>query len=153
MERRVLSKGLVRFSCALVSAILGFSLHSYTAGAEDADSRFPHTVSGIGRYIVDGDSLYLTGFKTQVRLWGVDAPEYDEPGYQAAKNELRRMALNQKLSCRRVDIDKYQRMVARCFVLAADGAEAYEINRRLIAGGVVAEYCWFSKGFYNECDE
>ena len=30
-------------------------------------------VSGLVRYVVDGDSLYIEGYVPQIRLWGVDA--------------------------------------------------------------------------------
>ena len=39
-------------------------------------------VNGSVRYVVDGDSLYINGYEPQIRLWGVDAPESDEPGFK-----------------------------------------------------------------------
>ena len=96
------------------------------------------------RYVVDGDSLYLSGRKQQIRLWGVDAPERDESGFQAATDYLFSIAQGQRIECRQIDQDKYGRSVARCFL--ADGRE---INRLMIESGTTSEYFRFSKGFYS----
>ena len=103
----------------------------------------PRQIKGRVSYVVDGDSLYLKGHKAQVRLWGVDAPERGESGFQAATDALYRMAHGQRVTCRVIEPDKYGRNVARCFL--PDGRE---INRMMIEGGTVREYRRFSKGFY-----
>lgn len=64
---------------------------------------------------MDGDSLYLATHAPQVRLWGVDAPERDEAGYQAATDTLEAIAGGAALSCLPIDRDRYGRTVARCF--------------------------------------
>ena len=53
--------------------------------------------------VVDGDSLHMTTHAPQIRLWGVDAPERDELGFQAAMNELQRITEGQGLACDPVD--------------------------------------------------
>jgi len=98
------------------------------------------------RHVVDGDSLYIAGQDTQVRLWGVDAPERDESGYQKAKQALAKLALKQNVYCATQDIDKYDRIVARCFLESGE-----EINQMLLASGVSQEYCRFSKNYYGFC--
>ena len=121
--------------------------------------------AGVVRYVVDGDSLYLAGLKTQVRLWGVDAPERGEPGFYAARNTLKLLAAGKPLLCLRMDIDKYKRIVARCqladvwvegvpSVSSVDqfaGQSAADINAQAILAGPAREYCYFSKGFYGSC--
>jgi len=97
--------------------------------------------------VVDGDSLYLKGLETQIRLWGVDAPERDEPGYEAARNSLRRLALGRELRCETKDIDKYDRIVARCF----DAVSGLELNREQIRRKVAKEYCYFTQNYYGYC--
>lgn len=104
----------------------------------------PRQIKGRVSYVVDGDSLYLKGHKVQVRLWGVDAPERDERGFQAATDALYRMAHGQRVTCRVIEPDRYGRSVARCFL--PDGRE---INRMMIEGGTTREYRRFSKGFYS----
>jgi micrococcal nuclease len=96
-------------------------------------------------YIVDGDSLYLHGYKPQIRLWGVDAPEKGERGFTKAKNQLKQYASSEELSCEKVDQDKYGRTVARCYL-----ANGEEINRLMIDSGKAAEYKYFTKGFYSK---
>lgn len=118
-----------------------------TAAPADIDldvSRFEN--KGLCRHVVDGDSLYVQGQKTQIRLWGVDAPERDEPGYQRAKNALSSMAKNKHIRCATKDIDKYDRIVARCYL---DNGK--EINRQLLDSGVAKEYCRFTKNHYGHC--
>ncbi len=103
--------------------------------------------TGLCRRVVDGDSLYLAGLDTQIRLWGVDAPERDESGYDAARSKLIDLALQQNLRCLQQDIDKYGRIVARCF----RSADSVELNAIQIESGVADEYCHFSRNFYGNC--
>lgn len=104
----------------------------------------PQTISGKVRHVTDGDSLYIGREQAQIRLWGVDAPESDEPGYQAAKSALTRFAYGKRLKCRKITNDKYGRIVARCFL--KDGRE---INRMMIESGTAQEFLRYSKGFYS----
>lgn len=96
--------------------------------------------------VVDGDSLYLKGLETQIRLFGVDAPERGERDYHEAKAILKSLALGSVLSCNQIDEDRFKRIVARCF--DKDGSE---INRLMIESDTVLEYCRFSKGLYGHC--
>ena len=73
--------------------------------------------------VVDGDSLYLESLETQIRLFGVDAPERSE-----------------------IERDRYDRIVARCFM--KDGRE---INRLMLDEPHTDEYCRYSKGHYGHC--
>jgi len=100
-------------------------------------------VRGSVRYVVDGDSLYITGHEPQIRLWGVDAPESDEPGFTAATTTLKRLALKKSIHCQRVDTDRYGRTVARCSL-----EDSREVNAEMINSGTAAEYHRYSEGFY-----
>lgn len=104
----------------------------------------PPALSGRVRYVVDGDSLYMNGYESQVRLWGVDAPERGSAGYQPATAFLRSIAEDQKITCRQIDRDKYGRTVARCFL-----SDGQEINRMMIESGTAREYRHFTRGFYS----
>ncbi|MBT8140502.1 MAG: thermonuclease family protein [Gammaproteobacteria bacterium] len=139
--------GLLDILRALVAVVVGAAALAILQAC-GATSSAATELKATCRYVVDGDSLYLEGFKPQIRLWGVDAPERGEAGYQAARSKLQQLALDKPLRCERVDIDKYQRVVARCFIDAQGGIE---INRALIDSGVAKEYCWFSKGQYGHC--
>lgn len=101
-------------------------------------------VAGDVRHVVDGDSLYVRGHEPQIRLWGVDAPERDEAGYREATATLTQLARGKRVTCQKVDRDRYGRTVARCFL--SDGRE---VNRLMIESGSAREYVRFSKGFYS----
>ncbi len=121
-----------------VCAAIGLLLPSSNA------SKKPQSFSARVVHVVDGDSLYLEGFRAQVRLWGVDAPEYNQEGGTAATALLTALAQGKVLTCRVMDKDKYGRMVARCFL-----RNGKEINRLMIESGKAKEYFRFSKGFYS----
>lgn len=104
------------------------------------------SIAGVVKRVVDGDSLYVAGLETQVRLFGVDAPERDDPGYSEAKVTLTRLVLNNSVSCKQVDEDRFNRVVARCFL--PDGTE---VNQAMIDSGTAREYCRYSKGLYGMC--
>lgn len=124
-------------------------------------------IIGLARYVVDGDSLYLAGEKRQIRLWGVDAPERDEAGFDAARSVLKKLAFNKRLQCWQQDIDRYGRIVARCWPISdksnsddqSDAAQAddklldksLEINRLMIKSSSATEYCFFTDGYYGFC--
>ncbi len=108
--------------------------------------RSDDSLSGKVVRIVDGDSLYLEGYKQQIRLWAVDAPERDEPGYAAAREQLRQLAADRQLTCYIQDTDKYGRTVARC-----EDRTGRDVNRAMLQSGTAAEYCRFSNNFYGNC--
>lgn len=96
------------------------------------------------RSIIDGDSLYVDGHKEQVRLWGIQAPEKHEAGYNDATQALRRLAQDQEIEVNVVGTDKYGRTLGRCFF--RDGTE---INHEMIKSGTAREYMRFTKGYYS----
>ena len=104
----------------------------------------PPSLSGHVRHVVDGDSLYLDGHKAQIRLWGVDAPELGQRGFDQATGYLSMIAKGRRITCQQIDRDQYGRTVARCFL--EDGRE---LNRMMIESGTAKEYRRFSKGFYS----
>lgn len=134
---------------------------------QNPDKNIPSPIIGVARYVVDGDSLYLVGEKRQIRLWGVDAPERDEAGFDAARSVLKKLALKKRLQCWKQDIDRYGRIVARCWPVSVksdaddQGAAAQapdkrldkslEINRLMIKSGSATEYCFFTEGYYGFC--
>lgn len=96
--------------------------------------------------VIDGDILYIDGVKTQIRLWGVDAPEVDENNYAKATKTLVKFAKGETLKVLQVTTDKYGRIIGRCFL--PDGRE---INELMIASGTTLEYCRFTKNYYGTC--
>ena len=63
--------------------------------------------------IIDGDSIMVRRGveELEIRLWGIDAPEYDQPHARAAYNALRSVVIDSDLTLEVVDRDKYDRLV------------------------------------------
>lgn len=94
--------------------------------------------------VVDGDTFYLEGLSTRIRLWGVDAPEREELGFDEATETLAALVAGQTLSCEHIDTDRYLRIVARCYF--ADGRD---LSEAMIESGAAAEYLRFTQGYYS----
>ena len=97
-------------------------------------------------YVIDGDTLILAGNQPRIRLWGVDAAEADEAGFQMARDALMGLVQGKQISYTVMDYDRYGRLVARVFL-----PDGLEVNRLLIEQGRAREYCKYSQGFYGHC--
>ncbi len=91
--------------------------------------------------VIDGDTILLG--KLKIRLYGIDAPEInqscqdknnqeDNCGEQA-KIFLENILANQKIICEMRNFDKYQRILAKCFVNNQDIQEILVKNGHAIA--------------------
>lgn len=98
---------------------------------------------GVAGAIIDGDTFYLEGNETRLRLWGVDAPERNAPGGAEATEALTALIAGKALACEEMDRDRYARIVARC--LLDDGRD---IARVMIEIGAATEMTRFSGGYY-----
>lgn len=96
--------------------------------------------------IQDGDTFTLSGESRRIRVWGLDAPEWNHQGGSAATATLRGLISGKRLRCAVRDIDRYGRLVAQCFL--PDGRD---IAAEMIRSGAAREYCRFSKGYYGTC--
>lgn len=96
--------------------------------------------------VLDGDTFTLSGQSRRIRVWGLDAPEWNHQSGAAATATLRQLISGKRLRCGVVDIDRYGRLVAQCFL--PDGRD---IARVMIQSGVAAEYCRYSRGYYGTC--
>jgi endonuclease YncB( thermonuclease family) len=99
----------------------------------------------------DGDSFALGG--AEIRLWGIDAPEFfqtcrnqagqDYACGRQAKNYLQELIGRGSVRCEPTARAKREtRTVARCFVGAGD------LGQLMVRGGWAVEYRYFSKGAY-----
>lgn len=96
--------------------------------------------------ILDGDTFTLRGESRRIRIWGLDAPEWNDRGGSAARSTLRSLISGERLRCAVLDIDRYGRLVAQC--LLPDGRD---IAAEMIRSGAAAEFCRYSRGFYGTC--
>jgi endonuclease YncB( thermonuclease family) len=91
--------------------------------------------------VIDGDSLRIG--TEEIRLWGVDAPEFKQEcqnkngryacGREAQK-QLRVLVANASLTCRGLGRDRYDRLLAVCRNGKTD------INAELVRGGYAYAY-------------
>ncbi len=97
-------------------------------------------VYGVVTNVIDGDSLHVTTPKKeiQIRLYGVDAPEYTQPSADAAKRFIEKTVKGKRVSLEPQYTDSYGRMVAVVF----NGSET--LNDQLVQAGlawVSPKYC------------
>jgi endonuclease YncB( thermonuclease family) len=102
--------------------------------------------------VTDGDTLEIAG--DTVRLVGIDAPELDQTCKRAdgrtwpcgkwARDELRRLALRQTLTCKGEDRDRYGRLLAVC---TADGRD---LNAAMVEAGAAEAYRRYSTSYVDQ---
>lgn len=96
-------------------------------------------------YVVDGDGLLLK--KTEIRLFGVDAPEMNHPYGKNAKKALIKLCKGQTIRAEIVGKDTYDRSVARCYL--SDGRD---LSAELVKLGLALDWPKFSGGIYAELE-
>ena len=100
--------------------------------------------------VIDGDSLIVDG--REVRLSGIDAVELHQtcldpkgrswPCGRLARNHLRTLVRGEKLDCKTVDVDKYERTVAVC------RAKGRDIGLAMLAAGWAVPYIGAPPAYY-----
>ena len=130
------------------AAFLLVALVTTTAfvGAPDAQAQQSNVLEARVSKVLDGDTFTLRGESRRIRVWGLDAPEWDQRGGSAATETLHGLISGKTLRCSVVDIDRYGRIVGQCFL--PDGRD---IAAEMIRSGAASEYCRYSRGFYGTC--
>lgn len=129
-----------------VTTFLALALALFLIASTAFDSRADSALEGRVSKVFDGDTFTLSGQSRRIRVWGLDAPEWDEPGGSAATATLRALIGGQRLRCGVVDIDRYGRFVAQCVL--PDGRDIAAV---MIASGAATEFCRYSRGYYGTC--
>ncbi len=96
-------------------------------------------------YVIDGDSLVIKG--TQVRIFGVDAPEMNHPYGRNAKFAMMRLCKGQHVRAEIIAEDTHGRTVAKCFL--PDGRD---LSAELVKLGMALDWPKFSGGIYRELE-
>lgn len=119
------------FFLPCIVVVLCFSSHAF--------AKKPFTA--IVTKVIDGDSLKVrAGRKNyEIRLYGIDAPEYDQPYASKAKKLVKKTILGKKVDVTPVEWDRYHRLVA---IVERDGQS---INKRLISSGLAWYYPRYCK--------
>ena len=96
-------------------------------------------------YVVDGDSIVIE--KTQIRLFGVDAPELNHPYGNNAKWALSALCKGQTIRAEVHEVDAYGRTVARCYL--PDGRD---LSAEMVKAGLAIDWAKFSGGVYRSLE-
>ncbi len=96
--------------------------------------------------VLDGDTFTLSGESRRIRVWGLDAPEWNHEGGSTATSTLHSLISGKRLSCVVLDIDRYGRLVAQCLL-----RNGRDIAAEMIRSGTATEYCRYSGGYYGTC--
>lgn len=110
--------------------------------AEKAHPAKPHTEISGSAYVVDGDTININ--KTQIRLFGIDAPELNHPHGKKAKWELIGLCKGQTVRAVITDEDDHGRMVAKCYL--PDGRD---LSAEMVQAGLAIDWPKFSGGQYS----
>ncbi|MGJ8546702.1 MAG: thermonuclease family protein [Sulfitobacter sp.] len=94
-------------------------------------------------YVVDGDTITIK--KTQIRLFGIDAPELNHPFGQKAKWALVKLCKGQKVQAEITEMDEYGRTVAYCRL--PDGRD---LSAEMVKLGLAIDWPKFSGGMYQQ---
>lgn len=95
--------------------------------------------------MVDGDTLVIK--KTQIRLFGVDAPEMNHPYGKKSKWALVSLCKGQVIRAEFSDQDAYGRTVAKCFL--PDGRD---LSAEMVKLGLAIDWPKFSNGSYRSLE-
>lgn len=117
--------------------------------AFDSDSSSPpvetHTLHGRAR-IIDGDTIVIQN--TQIRLFGIDAPELNHPYGQKAKWALISMCKGQIVEAKITAQDHFGRTVAKC--LLQDGRD---LSAEMVKIGLALDWRKYSGGIYQQFEQ
>ena len=119
----------------LVAAAAGGCGHAHASTDEGA--RVPVSI----HRVIDGDSLIVLDHNKvrEVRLWGIDAPEFDQPGSASAKERLKALTSCTQAQIQIKDRDRYGRSVV---MLECDGNK---VNEAMVACGDAWVHVYYCK--------
>lgn len=120
---QVLSKTVLALICILSTGIA-------QSQASDVSTLKPISIARV----TDGDTV-VSSEGDRIRLWGIDAPEANQPYGKEATIELSELIKGKKLFIEIVDTDRYGRGVGRIYT-----AEGIYINHTLICSGAAWWY-------------
>lgn len=94
-------------------------------------------------YVTDGDGLRMK--REEIRLFGVDAPEFRHPLGKKAKWALFQLTKGQTVRAEVTGQDDHGRTVARCFL--ADGRD---LSAEMVKQGLALDWPKYSGGIYKQ---
>lgn len=97
-------------------------------------------------YVIDGDTIVVC--KTQMRLFGIDAPELNHPFGKKAKWALISLCKGQKIRADISELDCHGRTVAHCYL--PDGRD---LSAEMVKLGLAIDWPKFSGGKYSTLEQ
>ena len=91
--------------------------------------------------VIDGDSIIIIedGIEREIRLWGIDAPEYDQDGADDSRDGLRDLVAHKRVSLHIMDRDTYGRLVGIAVM------EDVIINEHLVEKGLAWVHVYYCR--------
>ncbi len=127
-----------------VGVLMIFTATSYAKNAEQFSPEKNHLSYEyrhyIVSYVIDGDTFNTP--QQRIRLWGIDAPEKDEPLYLQSRIALKTLIGRNRLECKFIEADHYNRAVMHCHINGED------LGGIMVKHGYARDYTPYSKGFY-----
>ena len=96
-------------------------------------------------YVTDGDGLRIQ--KTELRLFGIDAPEFAHPYGKQAKWALLGLCKGQTVRAEVICVDNHGRTVAKCYL--PDGRD---LSAEMVKLGLALDWAKFSGGIYRNLE-
>lgn len=112
--------------------------------AFDSASSKPSTRTNVlygPAYVIDGDTITIK--KTQIRLFGIDAPEMNHPYGKKAKWAMFALCKGKRVRAEITSIDAHGRTVAKCYL--EDGRD---LSAEMVKQGLAIDWPKFSGGVY-----
>lgn len=122
----------------LVFFLISHSAYAKGLAQEDIEGGFHKAL--ILERVIDGDTIIASGQK--IRLWGIDAPEKNEPLFLASKMFLETMLKDQSLRCKFIEEDRYKRDVMHCLIGSSD------IGSMMVYMGMARDFSKYSGDYY-----
>lgn len=113
--------------------------------AKGADHLYERRILTGAAYITDGDTIKIK--KTQIRLFGIDAPELNHPYGKKAKWALHKLCKDQIVRAEITDVDDHGRTVAHCYL--PDGRD---LSAEMVKQGLAIDWPKFSAGKYRNME-
>lgn len=95
-------------------------------------------------HIVDGDTFDISHEDTRIRLWGINAPERGEDGYDDSKSFLHKIIGSGELQCIPKYTGYFNRTVAVCY------SDGIDIAKIMVLSGMAYDYEKYSDGYYKQ---
>ena len=100
---------------------------------------------GVVSHVRDGDTIEIENIP--IRLYGVSAPELNEPLGQASKAFMQKLVLNKTVYCELTGEKTYDRFVGICYL------DSKDIGISIIEAGLAIDCPRYSKGHYAEFEQ